>query len=144
MVIYKSLLCSSHIVQQAGLALSVLCYKMKFGPSRLHGASYTMAMWLLRDQKQVQVAEQGDRGGEGGYEWESEGEISSLRRMMERLEGQGEGVGVGERWGVGACKRRRQAVMKRIGGSVSDYVGDGSWTITHWCIRAHTSFISHS
>ena len=68
-----------------------------------------MATWLTWDRKPAQVAERGEGGGEGGGEFgagegwgwwgggetESEGEISSLRRMRERLEGQRRG-GEGE------------------------------------------------
>ena len=56
---------SSPVVEPAGMRSSIPCRKLKFGPSRHCGASYTMATWPLRDRKAVQVAEQGEGGGEG-------------------------------------------------------------------------------
>ena len=64
---------SSPVVEPAGIS-SVPCRELEFGPSRHCGASYTMAMWPLRDRKTAQVAEWGEGGGEeGGGETESEG-----------------------------------------------------------------------
>ena len=84
---------SGPVVKPAGMTSSIPCRKPVFRPSRDCGTSYTMATWLLRDQKPAQVAERGEGGGEGGGgggggERLREGEISSLRRMRERLEGQ--------------------------------------------------------
>ena len=59
-----------------------------------------MATWLPRDQKRAQKEEGGQGGGGGGWKSESEGEISSLRRMRDRLgwrKGGGEGVDKGRR-----------------------------------------------
>ena len=64
--IYKSLLHKGPVVQPGGVIPSVQCRKLEFGPSKHCGASYTMATWLLSGQKQAQVAELGEGGGEGG------------------------------------------------------------------------------
>ena len=87
---YYQPLRGDRVVQPAGMMSSVPCREPVFRPSRHRGASYTMATWLLRDQSQPKWLTEG-RGwvGEegGGWKTASEGEISSLRRMRERLEG---------------------------------------------------------
>ena len=52
----------------------------------------------------------GGRGGGGGWKTENEGEISSLRRMRERLEGWRMGGGVGE--GVDRGRRQVRFLIK--------------------------------
>ena len=93
---------SGPVVEPAGMTSSVPCREPVFEPSRHHGASYTMATWLLRDRKPAQVADWGEGvgrggggGGGGGWKTESEGEINSLTRMRERLEGWRMGGGGG-------------------------------------------------
>ena len=65
--------------QPAGVTSSVPCQELEFGPSRHRGASYTMAMSLLRDREQAQVAERGlgegcQEGGGGGGGRQKKGE----------------------------------------------------------------------
>ena len=55
---------SGPVVKPAGMTSSVPCHELMFVPSRHHGASNTMATWLLRDRKPAQVAERGEGGGE--------------------------------------------------------------------------------
>ena len=78
--IFTSLLRSGPVVKPAGMTLSVPCHKLDFGSFRHLGASYTMAMWLLKDHTHTQVAEQGEGGGDGGRRMRVKWGISSLRR----------------------------------------------------------------
>ena len=70
------------MVQLAGVTSVVPYCKLEFGSSRHRGASFTVALWLLRVRKQAQLAERGEGREEGGDEWECEGEISSLRMKV--------------------------------------------------------------
>ena len=71
-------LCSSPVVEPAGMTSSIPCHELEFKPSRHCGASYTMATWPPRDRKTAQVAEWGKGGGE-----ERGGGICSLGWMEE-------------------------------------------------------------
>ena len=61
--IYESLLHSGHMVQQADMTSSIPNCERSLGPPKT-SASYTLAMCLLRERKQAQVAGRGEGGGE--------------------------------------------------------------------------------
>ena len=101
-------LCSSPVVEPAGMTSSIPCRELEFGPSRHCGTSNTMATWPLRDRKTAQVAEWveggGERGGGGGdREWRRGGGGGGGGGFVPwggwRRQGRGEGVN----------RRRRQA-----------------------------------
>ena len=73
---------------------------LEFGPSRYCGASYTIARWLLGIDSRPRWLNEGSGEEMGVEEGESEGEMSSLRRMRERPEGQRRREG-GGRWLTG-------------------------------------------